>query len=237
MLVRRGKAGLWTAAICAAVLAVPALAANKTVSAPLTPDDRFSSATLTIDQGDTLTFQNQNPEDHNLKASKPGRFGGRLFASRSVVAFGQSAPVAGTQYLTTSPPGSPYTFVCTFHADEGMTGTLTVTSSGTPVPLPGLSMRILSGDLAAVRSSGKLPIRVRSAGAGRARVVAKLGSTRLGTKVLHFDGPGTHRPKIALTDAGSEALAGRDHARITVRGTVVDALGTTGGGRVSRTLF
>src|SRR6266550_5127651 len=105
----------------------PGALADKQVQAQ--PTDRFAGD-VTMDQGENLTFLNSDVTTHNVTATDIGPDGKPLFASPDTSA-GQTTKVDGAQYLTS---GS-YKFQCTIH--PFMTGTLTVTSNGTPQPRPG----------------------------------------------------------------------------------------------------
>src|SRR3954452_13845496 len=112
-----------TALLAAAV----ALASDQTINA--VPSQQFANPSVTIDQGDHVTFTNNDAVSHDVTAKGKGSDGKPLFAS-DTTSTGQSKPVDGTQYLTTG----DYAFICSIHPN--MTGTLHVTAAGAPPPRP-----------------------------------------------------------------------------------------------------
>lgn len=125
----RSLAALAAALALTATFAVPAALADSQVVA--NSSSAFSTPAVTIDQGQKVTFQNLDLRaKHNVTSTAKGDDGKPLFSS-DTIGTGAVAPVEGTQYLTT---GS-YGFLCSIHPN--MTGTVTVTAAGTPVPRPG----------------------------------------------------------------------------------------------------
>jgi plastocyanin len=124
------RATLFASVLLAAGLsaAVPLALGDQQITAE--PRDRFGTQTVTIAQGESVTFANNDIDTHNVTATANGSDGKPLFASADI-AVRQTARVDGTQYLAT---GS-YQFDCTIH--PYMKGTLVVTSAGSPVPRPG----------------------------------------------------------------------------------------------------
>jgi len=91
----------------------------------------FTTPNVTMAQGEKLTFQNNDATVmHNVTSTDNGSDGKPLFHSATIGP--GSSFVDGSQYLTS---GS-YHFYCTLHP-QTMTGTLTVSTAGTPVPRPG----------------------------------------------------------------------------------------------------
>ncbi|MDH5421098.1 MAG: plastocyanin/azurin family copper-binding protein [Acidimicrobiia bacterium] len=92
------------------LLAVPALAATKTVK--LTADNKFVAATTSISVGDSVTF------------TWDGGFHDVVFADGQK----SGAPVGdvGTTYTRTFSAAGTYNFVCTVHEALGMKGSITV---------------------------------------------------------------------------------------------------------------
>src|SRR5438034_3544372 len=125
---RVGRRLLLVSACGLAMLAfAPGALADKQVQAQ--PIDRFAGD-VTMDQGETLTFMNMDLNNHDVTADAAGPDGKPLFAS-ATIGFGQTSKVDGAEYLTTG----AYKFHCSVH--QFMTGTLTVTSNGTPKQRPG----------------------------------------------------------------------------------------------------
>jgi plastocyanin len=128
-----------TTSIRATLFASVLLAAGVSAAVPLAlgdqqvtaePRDRYGTPTVTIAQGESVTFTNHDVDSHNVTATANGPDGKPLFAS-ATISLGQTARADGTQYLAS---GS-YQFDCTLH--PFMKGTLVVTSAGSPVPRPG----------------------------------------------------------------------------------------------------
>jgi plastocyanin len=94
------------------------------------PPNQFIGGDITINQGDKVTFTNLDTVGHNVTAQQKGHDGKPLFASASAPT-ASSQPVVGTEYLKTG----TYQYFCSIH--PWMTGTITVTSSGTPAQRPG----------------------------------------------------------------------------------------------------
>lgn len=117
----------------AASLAAPAALADQQITAGPAPDrhDHYGATTITAAQGERVTFQNNDNDRHNVFANDSASDGNPLFATPANVDPGQSAVVAGTQYLR----AGSYRFQCTIH--PGMEATLVITEAGTPVPRPG----------------------------------------------------------------------------------------------------
>src|SRR5205085_2383084 len=97
-------------------------AADQTIYAG--PPNQYVNPSITIDQGGKVTFSNLDTASHDVTADAKGPDGKQLFASATIGA-GQSAPVVGTEYLTTG----DYTFHCSVHASF-MKGTIHVTGNG-----------------------------------------------------------------------------------------------------------
>jgi plastocyanin len=110
------------------LLAAPAALADEQIRAAFS--NRFENPNVEIDQGERLTFRNNDSNRHDVTAEKVGDDSKPLF-STALLGQNEEAVVEGSQYLTT---GS-YAFVCSVHAN--MKGTLTVNAAGTPVPRPG----------------------------------------------------------------------------------------------------
>jgi len=118
------------AATTAATLAVTVPMAFGDGQITAVPRDQFAPNSVTIDQGVRVSFHNSDLDTHNVTADKLSGDGKPIFATAGDVGGGASAPVAGTEYLSSG----DYSFVCTIH--PGMNGTLHVTAAGTPVPRP-----------------------------------------------------------------------------------------------------
>jgi hypothetical protein len=124
--------------------------------------------------------------------------------------------VEGVQYLK----AGTYPFHCTLHA--AMTGTLTVTSAGTPVPRPQIAVAIKSSKLATVRKSGVLKTRVSDSGSDAVvDLVALVGTKKLGHVSQVDVATGATEPvSLKLSASGKKALKGRSTATVKLEGTV-----------------
>jgi plastocyanin len=147
-------------ALAAVSVAVPAALADSQMTAVVR--DQYGASSYTIDQGQTISFANNDIDSHNVSASGKGPDGNPLFQS-DTIGTGQSTGVAGTQYLTS---GS-YSFICTVH--PFMHATLVVTSAGTPVPRPGGSSGSPGGSPGSSPSApaGPAPVVVSSPSKGK----------------------------------------------------------------------
>lgn len=101
---------------------------------------------LNLDQGGATSF-------HNVTATKSGPDGEPLFYSETVPGSG-SSPVEGTQYLA----AGAYPFLCSLHS--GMTGTLEVSATGSPVKRPGVKAAFPAQKLNRVRKTGKVKVKL-----------------------------------------------------------------------------
>src|SRR5260370_24211076 len=113
-----------------AVLGTTAAAAYADQTIYAGPPTQYIGGDITINQGEKVTFTNVDTVTHDVTAQTKGADAKPLFASAHTDP-GGSQPVAGTEYLTT---GS-YQYYCSIH--PYMTGTITVSSGGTPTPRPG----------------------------------------------------------------------------------------------------
>ncbi len=227
------------------LLAVPAEAlADKQIEAA--SSNRYTTTAVTIDQGERLTFVNNDLSNHDVLSEKVGADGFPLFKSE-LIGVGKSSFVEGSQYLTT---GS-YGFLCSIHSF--MTGTLTVTSAGTPVPRPGappppqpgdktapaLKLNAKATTLANARRAKRLAISVMldEAATVSLRASARVGgrTLTLGTRSISLPA-GRKTVSLKLTSAAVTALRGRGSVRVTVRGTAKDGSGNKRTVSAARTL-
>jgi plastocyanin len=231
------------ATLVMALCAAPAWA-DKQIMA--TPVNQFSPSTVTMDQGEPLRFFNSDFNSHNVTAKTNGSDGKPLFSS-STIGNGRQVPVEGSQFLTTG----PYPFYCTIH--EFMTGTLTVSSAGTPVPrpppppppppdtsAPNVTLAITSSKIPTVLRLGKLFVSVRFNEAGALPLKATARSGRAIVTVAKgtasFTRAGRSTIGLALTRAGRSLLAARTSLRVTVAGQARDRANNRRNVSVSKTL-
>ena len=226
------------AAVVALAAAASAAGADQQIAAA--PGTRYATTSVTMAQGERLTFKNLDTTGHDVTSNGRGPSARRLFGT-PVIGTGSSASVEGSQYLTT---GS-YRFHCSVH--PYMTGTLTVTSAGRPAKrpggdsqAPGVAVEIVSGSLGSVESSGKLRVSFHT---DERATVALTGTERVGGQSygLAKDSwrvPG-NRPitvSLGLSKQARNALSGASKARFAVHATTRDAAGNQGSGAASRTL-
>lgn len=119
----------WTIPVAVALLlAVPASAADQTVTAG--PEFEFSPAEVTIDVGDTVTWEQSGVFPHNVK-----------FEDGSFEEPADPTSTPWTAERTFDTPGT-FQYYCEQHRDNGMTGTVHVRGATGQVPVtpPGLDV-------------------------------------------------------------------------------------------------
>lgn len=211
--------------VAAVVLALPAGAlANQTIRAQ--PTIRYDNPNLTIDQGETVTFENDDlGPSHNVTATQSGPDGGPLFAS-STIGPGQSAQVRGTEFLATG----DYPFHCTIHPDQ-MTGTLRVTSNGTPLPRPDTTppqakLTLLTRTIETALRRRSLLAHVKSDEAFSAKLTARARGRQIASGSGSLGKAGFRPIKLRLSATGRRVLGkAKRRIRVSVRGSVVDRAG------------
>jgi plastocyanin len=234
----RQRIGLLAVALVALGPAAAAAQADEEVTA--VPFNRFSPASVTIDQGELLTFRNTDAASHNVTARQRGSDGRALFASRTITN-GRRAEVDGVRFLTT---GS-YAFLCTIHPT--MTGTLNVSSAGTPLPrpapdtrAPALSVAVRRTTLARAARSGRLTVNVGLDEAARLtlRATARVRGRRvsLGRRAGVRLGEGRGHVAIRLSRRARQTLSRARRALVTVEVRAVDEAGNAATDRARRTL-
>lgn len=215
------------------VLVVPAAQADERIQAG--PSIRYTTPNVTMDQGERLTFQNLDVVGHDVTATQRGPDGRALFRT-PIIGGGQEVFVEGSQYLTT---GS-YGFVCSIHPE--MTGTLNVTSAGTPVPRPAdttaprASVRLRSARVSAVRRARRMLVRVTVNEAARVALRATARGATVARGAVSLDGPGTRNRALSLTAAGRRAVRSERRLAVTVSARAVDRAGNARTARAHRTL-
>lgn len=246
----RGPAirGVVAAASVAALLSPVIAWADETVEA--SPPNRFSQTSVTIDQGEPLTFRNNDTVSHDVTATDAAPDGKPLFAT-PVVAAGKSAFVEGSQYLTEG----HYPFICSLH--PSMKGTLHVTANGTPKPRPGTAPAEEPAAAEGTRPKLRLLIASRTTQVARVRdtivVRVSLDETShlelkaiarpkrggplvtVAKRVLHR-ASGVRRVHLELTAAGRAALRRDRSLAVIVRGTAIDRAGNMARAVHGRTL-
>ena len=231
----------------------PAVAwADKQITAE--PQNRYGTPEVTIDQGEKLTFRNNDVAGHDVTANDKGPDGKALFSTK-IISRGESAFVEGSQYLTTG----HYAYFCSVHPN--MKGTVHVTANGTPQQRPGsggsggggstgpkdeqapeVGVAIVSRAMKAVRRSRALRVRISLNEGGHVRLSAvarpKVGGrlVTVATGSVHMTSAGTKRASIRLTRAGRAAIARKGRLAVVITARATDNSGNRATGQHGRTL-
>ena len=187
-------------------------------------------------------------DTHDVTSRQEGVGGAPLFGT-PVIGFYQVSPVVGSQYLSTG----NYPFLCSLH--PFMTGTLHVSSAGTPVPrpggtspppggvdrtAPGVKVAIRSGRLGRIVRGVRLPVRIVVDEAAQVTVVARAraGGRRVGFRRVtrSYGGPGPRLVRLALGRKARALLGRRATARVSVTVRARDAAGNESAARAARVL-
>ena len=236
---RRVTAGA-ALAVAAALWAAPALG-DATITAGPVPNT-FATKDVTIDQGQSITFQNSdNTAFHDVTADKNGSDGNALFASETIQG-GKTSPVKNVEYLTTG----DYGFHCSVH--PFMTGTIHVTSNGTPKPRtpdnpapnpadttpPDASVVILDSRISGVLEHKGVRVRIQTDEPARFQLTATSGKTKVATGTVTSKGKKT--VKLALTKKGKQLLFHANSVKLKVTAKVNDAADNKASASAVRTL-
>ena len=226
------------ASLAVALVAAAPAAADEQIRAETR--DRYANPSVTIDQGERLTFFNGDLLDDHSVTATGNRPDGRALFDSGLIGPGREAVVEGAQFLG---PGS-YPYYCTLH--PFMTGTVTVTGSGAPAPVPAdstpakLAVTIATGGLPAVQRTGKLPVRARADEAATVRLTATTRLARrtvtLGSATVTLAGAGSRAGSIILTRAAKRALRGRRSVAVSLTGQAMDRAGNASAATARRTL-
>jgi plastocyanin len=207
---------------------------------------RYATTSVTMGQGERLTFQNLDISDHDVTATTRGSGGKPLFGT-PLIGTGEESFVEGSQYLTTG----DYSFVCSIHAN--MQGTLHVTGAGTPAPRPAagapavtdkmaptVRLKVSSARASRVRRAGRLIVEVsvnEAAKVGLTATTRTSGRTvTVATGSVELPTSGTRRPELGLARAGRKLLKKHRHLALTVNATAVDSAGNVSKATARRTL-
>jgi plastocyanin len=222
-----------------ALLLAPAAQADQRIQAG--PSIRYTTPNVTMDQGERLTFQNLDVASHDVMASAKGPDGKALFRT-PIIGNGEEAFVEGSQYLTT---GS-YGFFCSVHPQ--MTGTLNVTSAGTPVPRPApgtrppdraapkVSVKLRRTNARRARRSRRLPVEVTVNEAARVALRARAMGVTVARGSVRLPAAGRRRPSVTLTAAGRRLLARGRRVSVTITARAVDRAGNAATAKARRIL-
>jgi plastocyanin len=228
----RGLSLTTAATLVALACAVPVARADQQVVAGSV--DVYTTPTVTMDQGERLTFLNQDVDEHSVTAVRNGPNGRPLFDT-PLIGNGTTVFVAGSQYLTTG----TYDFFCTNHSF--MMGQLVVTANGTPVLRPiALSLTIPSVRLGTVARLSRLSVR---AGVTRPARVTLTATVRNGTRTVTFaravatmTRAGARSVALHLTATGRALAQHRSALTVTVAGSARDSTGKVARRTARRTL-
>jgi plastocyanin len=225
--VRRVTAGVALAA-AGALWAAPAMG-DTTITAGPAPNT-YATIEVTIDQGQTITFQNSDQAAiHDVTSDETGAGGTALFESETVEP-GKTALVKRVEFLTTG----DYAFHCSVH--PFMKGTLHVTANGKPKPRtpdnpapnpadtkpPDATVAILDTRISGVLYHRGVRVRLKTDEPARFKLTASSGKTRvaLGTYVVK----GKERNvKIDLTKKGKQVLFTANSVKLKLAAKVNDA--------------
>jgi plastocyanin len=225
-------------AIAGLLAAAPALAADRAVTAGPAPNS-FSTTTVTMDQGDTVTFHNDDASGalHDVTSDKNGSDGAPLFKSALIEGGkGKTSAVSGVEYLTTG----DYGFHCSVH--PFMTGTLKVSANGTPKTRPQPDTTAPDADIKVSDTRISKVLKRKALGmvlAVNEHATLKLKATAKRTTVASasytLDGVKTDA-RLKLTRAGKKLLARSRRLTIKVTAVVTDDVGNRSSATTTKTL-
>jgi plastocyanin len=183
---------------------------------------RYTTPSVTMDQGERVTFVNRDVERHDAVAKDKGPDGRPLFGSR-LANPGETVPVERAEFLG----AGSYAFYCTIHPQ--MQGTLNVSGSGTPATRPPdtqgakLGLRVVDSRAARVRRRRKLRVRISTDEAAKVRITARVRRRTVAKGSANLAGPGSRTVALKLTAAGRRRLRGR--VRVTLSASATDSAG------------
>jgi len=238
--VRRLSAGV-ALAVAGAFWAAPALGDATITAGPL--PNTYASTEATIDQGQSITFQNSDSTAmHDVTADKSGSDGKALFES-DTIENGKSAPVTGVEFLTTG----DYAFHCSVH--PFMTGTIHVTANGTPKPRtpdnpapnptdttpPDATVLILDSRISGVLEHRGLRVRLESNEPARLKLTATSGKTKVALATVVIKGS-KRTAKLDLTKSGKKLLLRASTVKLKLTAKVNDAADNRSSASATRVL-
>ena len=169
--------------------------------------ETYAQPTYDTDQGGVAQFQN-NGGSHNVTARQSGPDGRPLFLSATTTT--GTAPVNGTQYLTTG----DYAFFCTVHPTT-MQGTLRVTSAGTALARPSATVKLRTKTISKAIKKGLLASVTANTAVSDATLTAKLGKSTIGRTSTSL-ASGAQTKKVKLSKAGKSKLGKKSTAKVSV---------------------
>jgi plastocyanin len=216
-------------------LAAGAAYADQTIYAG--PPNQFVGGDITMAQGEKLTFSNVDTTTHDVTAKAAGPDGKPLFASAKTGP-GQSSPVEGAEYLTTG----HYDYICSIH--PFMTGTITVTTDGTPAQRPGsgspppsgqppapssdttppsVSVKVLDTKRSKIRKRRSLQVSATVDEPATIGFTARSGRTTVANGTARFEQAGTRKVSLKLTKAGLRLAKRSRRLHVVVEARAADA--------------
>ena len=227
-------------ALAGAFWAAPALGDATITAGPVA--NTYATTDATIDQGQSITFQNSDQTAfHDVTSDQNGGGGAALFKSDTIEG-GKTALVKGGEFLTTG----DYGFHCSVH--PFMKGTIHVTANGTPKlrtpdnPAPSATdttppdgtVSILDSRISGVLAHRGLRVRLRTDEPARFKLAATSGKTQvaLGT----FTTKRQQTVKLTLTKNGKKLLFKASTARLKLTAKVNDAADNLSTASATRTL-
>ncbi len=199
--------------VSAVLLAVPVTAHAATVTIGTGVGNVFSAADYSIEQGDSVTFDNADDRPHNVKSFS--LFGGGFLFESETVGPGGSGTVDGVEYLVSG----TYPFFCSLH--PGMEADLTVGPGGAAWDRPLVDARILPARKRVLVRRGILRIEFRSESAVPAlRFEVHSGNRRIGSGTGDLAAGSAKVIAISLPKSFRRRISSQRAIRIAVRGTV-----------------
>lgn len=216
---RAGLSGMFVVAVLA--LAAPASAEAQIAAGP---PNQYLTPSVTIDQGEQVTFSNSDIAEHDVLARDKGPDGKPLFRSE-LTGLGGSVPVEGTEYLTT---GS-YEFLCSLHTQ--MVGTLNVSSAGTPKTRPpaaaALKLTILSTRVSRVKRADGLRVRITASRGATVKMTARAKDAVFAKGRAKVRAGKSKTVRLPLTRAGRRAVNGGAPIKVSVAAVAKGSDGET----------
>jgi plastocyanin len=228
-------------AVAGAFWAAPALGGATITAGPVA--NTYATTDVTIDQGQTVTFQNSDQAAiHDVTSDQNISDGKALFESETVEP-GKTAPVTGVEFLTTG----DYAFHCSVH--PFMKGTLHVTANGTPKPRspdnpapnpadktpPDASVAILDSRISGVLEHRGVRVRLKTDEPTRFKLTATSGKTRVALSTFVVKGK-KRNVKIDLTKKGKQLLFRANSVKLKLAAKVNDAADNRASARATRIL-
>jgi plastocyanin len=220
--------------------AAPALGDGTITAGPV--PNTYQSTDVTIDQGQSITFQNSDQTAfHDVTSDQNGSDGQPLFQSDTIEG-GKASPVKGVEFLTTG----DYPFHCSVH--NFMKGTIHVTANGTPKPRtpdnpapnpadktpPQASVVILDGRISAVLKHKGLRVQLRTNEPARFGLTATSGKRKVASGTV--TSKGRKIVKLTLTKKGKQLLARASTVKLKLTAKVNDAADNKSSATATRTL-